>query len=424
MATDRSTLKGWFAKGLKPLASQFSAWIDSFWHKDDSIPISSIESLQATLNLKADTTVMTNAIASAMENANVQDGTLTQKGSVQLSNTLADDDTLAATPGLIYEVNSALAALITALTSSVYTKTQTDDAITNAVSGLAWKDGVATYAAILTTYPNPETGWLVPCEEDGIIYRYNGTSWVNSFLSVLSSALMKYNQDTSNNPTFNGSQLALLSEVPASPSDASSTVKGLVQLALDILAESDTKAITQGAVKRAIDIINTALATLQTNIDNIELQSGSSAPNVIFQYSEDGTSWHSDYASTDIYFRTSNDGGTTYSSAVRFKGTTGNSAYEDWKSLSGNESKTFSDFLEYLQKGVFTVSLNFEEVTTYTLICPEAMSIDSIESNVTATITITKSGAAYTYGTALAKFDTLMITPDVVCFINLKCTSL
>ena len=54
MATqDRNTLKNWFRKGMKPLAVQFSDWIDSFWHKGDSLPISSVEGLSGELNNKA-----------------------------------------------------------------------------------------------------------------------------------------------------------------------------------------------------------------------------------------------------------------------------------------------------------------------------------------------------------------------------------
>lgn len=49
----RTQLKAWFRRGLYPLESQFHSWIDSFWHKNDPIPISSIENLAATLNDKA-----------------------------------------------------------------------------------------------------------------------------------------------------------------------------------------------------------------------------------------------------------------------------------------------------------------------------------------------------------------------------------
>ena len=46
----RSTLKNWFKTGLKPLQNQFWDWIDSYWHKDDEIPQSSVQGLEAEIN--------------------------------------------------------------------------------------------------------------------------------------------------------------------------------------------------------------------------------------------------------------------------------------------------------------------------------------------------------------------------------------
>lgn len=52
--TDKNTLKSWFRRGLKPLEVQFHAWMDSYWHKSESIPFGSIEGLENTLNQKAE----------------------------------------------------------------------------------------------------------------------------------------------------------------------------------------------------------------------------------------------------------------------------------------------------------------------------------------------------------------------------------
>lgn len=49
-----NTIKNWFKTGLKPTQAQFWDTWDSFWHKDDTIPISSIESLDARFEEKAD----------------------------------------------------------------------------------------------------------------------------------------------------------------------------------------------------------------------------------------------------------------------------------------------------------------------------------------------------------------------------------
>ncbi|WP_343697121.1 hypothetical protein [Flavobacterium sp.] len=54
MATNINTILGWFKTGYKPTQAQFwSSW-QSFWHKDEIIPQSSIANLEETLNIKID----------------------------------------------------------------------------------------------------------------------------------------------------------------------------------------------------------------------------------------------------------------------------------------------------------------------------------------------------------------------------------
>lgn len=45
-----NTLKNWFKRGLKPLQQQFWDWLDSYWHKDETIPIDKIDGLATILN--------------------------------------------------------------------------------------------------------------------------------------------------------------------------------------------------------------------------------------------------------------------------------------------------------------------------------------------------------------------------------------
>jgi hypothetical protein len=55
MATaSREQIKNWFKSGMKPLESQFANWIDSFFHKNDSIPTSNINGLSDILDEKYD----------------------------------------------------------------------------------------------------------------------------------------------------------------------------------------------------------------------------------------------------------------------------------------------------------------------------------------------------------------------------------
>ncbi len=49
MAVSISTIREWFRTGLKPTQEQFWSTWDSFWHKDEQIPIQTIENLQGTL---------------------------------------------------------------------------------------------------------------------------------------------------------------------------------------------------------------------------------------------------------------------------------------------------------------------------------------------------------------------------------------
>ena len=58
--TNKNTLTSWFRRGAKPLASQFAAWINSYWHKEEKIPVSSIEKLSEILGNKIDRTEIEN----------------------------------------------------------------------------------------------------------------------------------------------------------------------------------------------------------------------------------------------------------------------------------------------------------------------------------------------------------------------------
>lgn len=62
MATSISTLKSWFTTGKFPTQAQFWAWLDSFRHKDESIPVNEIDGLSQLLGLKADVEFVSNHI--------------------------------------------------------------------------------------------------------------------------------------------------------------------------------------------------------------------------------------------------------------------------------------------------------------------------------------------------------------------------
>jgi len=47
-----NTLKGWFVTAAKPLQAHYHAWLDSFWHKNEDIPIDTVEGLTDALNTR------------------------------------------------------------------------------------------------------------------------------------------------------------------------------------------------------------------------------------------------------------------------------------------------------------------------------------------------------------------------------------
>ena len=69
MATNINTIKNWFKTNLKPTQAQFWAWLDSYWHKDEQIPITKIEDISNILNNKADAQALTNHLTDANAHA-------------------------------------------------------------------------------------------------------------------------------------------------------------------------------------------------------------------------------------------------------------------------------------------------------------------------------------------------------------------
>lgn len=67
MTTPEKTLIGWFSNGKKPDETQFKAWIESYWHKEASIPIGNIDGIDDILTSKADKEALEVAFTSLLE---------------------------------------------------------------------------------------------------------------------------------------------------------------------------------------------------------------------------------------------------------------------------------------------------------------------------------------------------------------------
>jgi hypothetical protein len=52
------------------------------------------------------------------------------------------------------------------------------NAVQAVVTALDWKEMVATFEDLATTYPEPDEGWTASVAADNITYRYDGTNWV------------------------------------------------------------------------------------------------------------------------------------------------------------------------------------------------------------------------------------------------------
>lgn len=68
---DKNTIKNWFKTGLKPTQAQFWATWDSFWHKDEKIPITAIEDIENILNAKAEEEVLTDHLTTPTAHADL-----------------------------------------------------------------------------------------------------------------------------------------------------------------------------------------------------------------------------------------------------------------------------------------------------------------------------------------------------------------
>lgn len=60
-----------------------------------------------------------------------------------------------------------------------YTKNEIDNKFNTYTTGMDWKEAVATFDDIATTYPEPEDGWTVNVLDTDITYRYTGTEWIS-----------------------------------------------------------------------------------------------------------------------------------------------------------------------------------------------------------------------------------------------------
>lgn len=62
---------------------------------------------------------------------------------------------------------------------NTYSKSEVQNMIASVVTSLDWKPAVDTFKDIIAIYKNPKDGWTVSVRDNDIIYRFNGTEWVD-----------------------------------------------------------------------------------------------------------------------------------------------------------------------------------------------------------------------------------------------------
>jgi hypothetical protein len=62
--------------------------------------------------------------------------------------------------------------------SDYYNKSEVDNKLSILETNIDWKEAVATYADIATTYPSPQDGWTVNVKDTDYTYRWDGTNWI------------------------------------------------------------------------------------------------------------------------------------------------------------------------------------------------------------------------------------------------------
>lgn len=68
--------------------------------------------------------------------------------------------------------------------TEVYTREEVDNLISALKQECDWKESVETFDDLATTYPDAEKGWTVTVKDTNIIYRYNGTAWVDIYTMI------------------------------------------------------------------------------------------------------------------------------------------------------------------------------------------------------------------------------------------------
>ena len=178
-----------------------------------------------------------------------------------------------------------------ALGYTPYTPNEIDNKFSTLETNIDWKESVATFSDIATTYPNPEDGWTVNVKDTDYTYRYNGSNWVAISANAIPKAtdsvdgLMSKDDKTKldgiatgANKTTVDSSLSTSSTNPVQNKVVTNKINSLCKI-LTSSATVATSAWTQGSTYYEAQIANSNITASVVVNGSVDLATKSIAEN-------------------------------------------------------------------------------------------------------------------------------------------------
>lgn len=149
-----------------------------------------------------------------------------------------------------------------------YTRNEVDNKFSALETAIDWKEAVATFADLATTYPKPDDGWTVNVKDTDYTYRWSGTAWI----AISANAIPKATQSVDG--LLSKEDKAALDDTNAKKHTHSnkSTLDKLTETLLtnwtDAYNKRHThanKSVLDGITQALIDKWNSALTALPTH---------------------------------------------------------------------------------------------------------------------------------------------------------------
>lgn len=258
-----NTLKNWFKRGLKPLEAQFADWLDSFWHKDDIIPMDKVEDLTETLNTLG-----------SIDESKIfyKDGTRAMEADVDMNNNYVKQVKNAVSPDQAPNYGQLLAAIDGRKPKdNVRAASTTDDVVHEGeqtldtvalVDGDRFLDKDNANKAIRGIFIVRPGAWERAPDADTALELQGAEVIVDEGATNAGTSWYQYAIDI----TLEVTDLYWRQQGANAP-QATSGTSGIMKLYTDLLAANTDGTVTQAIIKTVIDAINAALLLKDTIAD-------------------------------------------------------------------------------------------------------------------------------------------------------------